>query len=671
MKKITLLSVLIAFTVIATNAQQKAFERVSAKKTIKKSIAPSAKEEKVFTEDFEFWPLSEMEVIDNGSSTPNVNWHKVAGYGMKGSASAGIEPGDSHDVTDSYLVTKPLTIPGSGEITKMFFNIQGNEFDFWSNTDTTDTIVNIDTIFMYTHIDEMVNINDIFELDSITSIDTLVQVIGFDTTITPTDTILDPFDSIFDFGLVAVFDSITTQDTLKHYIGLDSVFTDVVDTVIIDTIFIVPTATLQVLASVDGGTTWQDTLWQINDSALVVKSGMPYPWARGIWYQPVIDLSVYADSTNLVIGFYYKGTSNYVDIDNLNITRLESNDMGAININPIKTSCHLENEEITATFKNFGKNAMANFKVAYQIVGGTEVVETVTDSVYSYEEYVYTFETKADLSAVDEYLIDVYSKVDGDPDATNDKASQIKVENYIPKTIPYKSNFDTDEDQFGWIAEDGDGDGETWGIETQSASGYQGSYCAQFFGMNEISNDWFFSPCIEMEAGKTYLLELKYKQMYSFAPERLHIYLAADQSYTKLLNPIIETDLFLYAKEYTDTVARFEVPADGAYHIAFGSDQAMIGLNIDNLIITDNTGVDDINIGQVSIYPNPTRGLINIDNVENAAVEVYNVIGELVASIDRANAFNTIDLSVYDQGTYIVRIASDDNIITRKVVLTK
>ena len=73
----------------------------------------------------------------------------------------------------------------------------------------------------------------------------------------------------------------------------------------------------------------------------------------------------------------------------------------------------------------------------------------------------------------------------------------------------------------------------------------------------------------------------------------------------------------------------------------------------------------------ISIYPNPTTGTLNITNAENAAVYVYNILGEVVASIDNADAFSTIDMSNLSEGTYIVKILTDKNVITKKINLIK
>ena len=71
----------------------------------------------------------------------------------------------------------------------------------------------------------------------------------------------------------------------------------------------------------------------------------------------------------------------------------------------------------------------------------------------------------------------------------------------------------------------------------------------------------------------------------------------------------------------------------------------------------------------ISIYPNPTNGLLNINNVQGASIKVHNIVGELVASIEKADAFNTIDMTNLAQGTYLVKIIYKDQVITKKINL--
>jgi len=57
----------------------------------------------------------------------------------------------------------------------------------------------------------------------------------------------------------------------------------------------------------------------------------------------------------------------------------------------------------------------------------------------------------------------------------------------------------------------------------------------------------------------------------------------------------------------------------------------------------------------VSIYPNPTKGLVYIDynNADDIEIEIYNALGKLLSTDSKQN--NQIDLSNYASGLYFVK----------------
>lgn len=79
-------------------------------------------------------------------------------------------------------------------------------------------------------------------------------------------------------------------------------------------------------------------------------------------------------------------------------------------------------------------------------------------------------------------------------------------------------------------------------------------------------------------------------------------------------------------------------------------------------------------MGNVSIYPNPSKGkitLINIKNITLESVKIYNVLGRLVTNVPvekRASKFD-IDVSHLNQGVYLLNLKSDNKSTTKKLVI--
>jgi len=70
---------------------------------------------------------------------------------------------------------------------------------------------------------------------------------------------------------------------------------------------------------------------------------------------------------------------------------------------------------------------------------------------------------------------------------------------------------------------------------------------------------------------------------------------------------------------------------------------------------------------QVHIYPNPVRDALTIDSkIELTKVEIYSVLGKKVKEIHRD--FNTVQTSHLPNGIYIVKIYSDNECTTKKIL---
>ncbi|MCI9846959.1 S8 family serine peptidase [Flavobacterium pectinovorum] len=80
---------------------------------------------------------------------------------------------------------------------------------------------------------------------------------------------------------------------------------------------------------------------------------------------------------------------------------------------------------VTAAIRNLSNVAISNFPVAYKINGGTEVVGTVTSSIPAGAIANYLFVTKANLSVPSDYTLEVYTKLAGDTDPSNDSKSVV------------------------------------------------------------------------------------------------------------------------------------------------------------------------------------------------------------------------------------------------------
>lgn len=85
-------------------------------------------------------------------------------------------------------------------------------------------------------------------------------------------------------------------------------------------------------------------------------------------------------------------------------------------------------------------------------------------------------------------------------------------------------------------------------------------------------------------------------------------------------------------------------------------------------VSSPNVTVDEFNAIGVTMYPNPTTGIVNIKtDAEQSNVQIFNMLGqEVISSVETGN-FN-VDLTSHKAGIYFVTIKNDKGTATSKIV---
>ncbi|WP_121665294.1 T9SS type A sorting domain-containing protein [Mesonia aquimarina] len=69
---------------------------------------------------------------------------------------------------------------------------------------------------------------------------------------------------------------------------------------------------------------------------------------------------------------------------------------------------------------------------------------------------------------------------------------------------------------------------------------------------------------------------------------------------------------------------------------------------------------------KVKIYPNPSEGLVNIQNSSLIKIQIFNLNGKL---IKECKPDNEIDLSEISKGVYLIKLFSEKNVSLEKLIL--
>jgi hypothetical protein len=80
----------------------------------------------------------------------------------------------------------------------------------------------------------------------------------------------------------------------------------------------------------------------------------------------------------------------------------------------------------------------------------------------------------------------------------------------------------------------------------------------------------------------------------------------------------------------------------------------------------------------MSVYPNPTEGLIYIDvqlnNQANGIVQIYDMLGKMVRQFkvtDLDDNIFTTDMSTFTNGIYFITLQAGSETISKKVILNR
>ena len=89
--------------------------------------------------------------------------------------------------------------------------------------------------------------------------------------------------------------------------------------------------------------------------------------------------------------------------------------------------------------------------------------------------------------------------------------------------------------------------------------------------------------------------------------------------------------------------------------------------------ISGSNGIKEVDFNiNYSIYPNPTNGLLHIEqknSMNNSMLSIYNACGVNVYSTKMHSSTETVDMTGFSKGIYFIRINDNEHFITQKIVV--
>jgi hypothetical protein len=118
----------------------------------------------------------------------------------------------------------------------------------------------------------------------------------------------------------------------------------------------------------------------------------------------------------------------------------------------------------------------------------------------------------------------------------------------------------------------------------------------------------------------------------------------------------------------TATAAQFTAAANGSYAVIVTSLQGCE--DVSDCIDINSVGLDQINISDINVFPNPTNGEVNVTMSENMMVDVqiFDAQGKLVAEQMNVTNNGKLNISNVTPGVYMVRLTAENAVQTFRVV---
>jgi hypothetical protein len=222
------------------------------------------------------------------------------------------------------------------------------------------------------------------------------------------------------------------------------------------------------------------------------------------WEKITIPLSVY-EGNEIYIAFRYETSAGSAAhswwIDDLSITRNNTTDTGVTAIIAPQTSSDLTSSEtVTIKVKNFGRNDLSGIPVKLEIDGKLVASDTIA-SIIANQEISYSFDTKADLSVNQSYVVKAYTHLVGDENIGNN-AQTVQITKRKISTFPFIEDFEAPLEFVGWGIYNLSGNSQwnIWNSISGSTSSRIGGNSIRFAGSQSYQDAWLVTPKIVVPA---------------------------------------------------------------------------------------------------------------------------------------------------------------------------
>ena len=91
----------------------------------------------------------------------------------------------------------------------------------------------------------------------------------------------------------------------------------------------------------------------------------------------------------------------------------------------------------------------------------------------------------------------------------------------------------------------------------------------------------------------------------------------------------------------------------------------------EDYIVVEVTNINENGVKGMMVYPNPAKDMLNITAENMRRITISNVLGQVVYDRNVNSDNEIINMSQYEAGIYMVRIATENGIAVKRISVAK
>lgn len=103
----------------------------------------------------------------------------------------------------------------------------------------------------------------------------------------------------------------------------------------------------------------------------------------------------------------------------------------------------------------------------------------------------------------------------------------------------------------------------------------------------------------------------------------------------------------------------------------FHTDGNYSNLEVTKFLSNGVLGTNQVSLENINLYPNPAKNVLNITNGENADIQIFDLLGKMILSKNDISMNEQLDVAKFQTGTYFIKISKDNNVTTKRFLISK